>query len=122
MAEPVKSSICIVPLIGLPASGKTFFSNKLKDHLEKKGVSCLHVCYDALVPLPVQKELSLEPGRWKREREMILRAVDMIVSGEEGGGEENKHYEALSRSVAVGRRLVVLVDDNNYLQSMRYEY
>ena len=126
MAEPVKSSICIVPLIGLPASGKTFFSNKLRDHLQKKGVSCLHVCYDALVPLSVQRDLSLEPGRWKRERELILRAVGMIVSGEggEGGGEENKHYEALCGSVEVreGRRLVVLVDDNNYLQSMRYEY
>ena len=123
MSEDVKSSICIVPLIGLPASGKTFFSNKLRDHLEKQGVSCLHVCYDALVPLAVQRELRLEAGRWKKEREMILRAVDMVVVG--GAGEEgNKHYEKLSGSVELreGRRLVILVDDNNYLQSMRYEY
>ena len=84
MCEEVESSICIVPLIGLPASGKTHFSNKLKSYLEKKNVTCLAVCYDELVPLTVQKELRLEPGSWKKEREKIHEAVDLILRCGEG--------------------------------------
>ena len=124
MCEEVESSICIVPMIGLPASGKTFFSSKLKSYLEKKNVSCLSVCYDELVPLAVQKELRLEPGRWKREREMILGAVDLILSGGEGEeeGENNKYFNQLKTPLLAGRGMVILIDDNNYLQSMRYEY
>ena len=121
MSEEVESRICIVPFIGLPASGKTLFSNKLKSHLEKKNVTCLPVCYDELVPLAVQKELRLEPGRWKKEREMILGAVDLILRGGEGE-EENKYFIKLKTSLPAGGSAVILIDDNNYLQSMRYEY
>ena len=123
MCEKMESSICIVPLIGLPASGKTFFSSKLKSHLEKKDVTCLTVCYDELVPLAVQRELRLEPGSWKKEREKILGAVDLILTGGEGEGEkDNKYYDELKTSLPAGGPVVILIDDNNYLQSMRHEY
>ena len=135
MSACLERSICIVPLIGLPAAGKTQFSHRLRDHLEQKGVCCLHVCYDQLVPLTVQRELRLEPGTWKRERELILAAVDRVLVGAGGeygdngdndedaeGGEDDNKYFHLLPSLSDGRPAVVLVDDNNYLQSMRQEY
>ena len=119
--ENSESGTCILVMIGLPGSGKTHFSLKLSESLEHFNI--VHVCYDDLIPLEKQKQLISEEGAWKSEREKIVEAVDMMMSDESEVETENKFYKQLKEKTKSGKeKTLFIIDDNNYLQSMRYVY
>ena len=124
-----ESKVCLVVLIGLPGSGKSSFSDVYSDFLSTKSLFCIKVCYDKLIPLEAQAEMKEEEGRWKVERSKIVDAVTHVVKiikdGEDSTDVECPYLEKIVDSDSVQtkcERTVILIDDNNYLPSMRYDY
>jgi len=121
--------ICLVVLIGLPGSGKSSFCNLYSNFLVSKTCDTIHVCYDKLISLEAQAKMKDEAGRWKAEREKIHEAVELIIKSKKGCDDsrnaDNEYSNSIMQSSSVdtgNERSVILIDDNNYLQSMRYEY
>ena len=144
-ASSDKPKLCLVVLVGLPGAGKTTFSKQLQKFLtEKKTTSefgVINVCYDQLLLLSKQKEMALtllnkkdaeksltddktEPNFKACRRNIVLMADDLICKFkgnlQEKGQSDNL---TLDGEKLKGKESVLLViDDNNYYQSMRYEY
>eukprot|EP00092_Neocalanus_flemingeri_P014854 GFUD01016038.1.p1 GENE.GFUD01016038.1~~GFUD01016038.1.p1 ORF type:complete len:326 (+),score=83.05 GFUD01016038.1:39-1016(+) len=117
--------ICLVVLIGIPGSGKSSFCELYSDYLSAKKCSCIHVCYDKLIPLERQAEMRGEQGCWKAEREKIVEAVEQVLkirSGRKEVEDLNNVYADKIVGETTSGRTVILIDDNNYLPSMRYDY
>jgi len=139
-ASQAQGEVCLVVLVGLPGCGKTSLCQQYTTLARARGVSCLHVCYDSLVPLSAQADMVDQPGRWKVERERIVGAVDSLLArrsrrgmGNKGeqelqtdeGEEEDNPYTKLidpDEESLKAERLTILIDDNNYLSSMRQRY
>ena len=114
---------CIVVLVGLPGSGKTELCKRLSERLRSEKSTCIHVCYDQLISLEKQKNIILEQGAWKEERGKIVSAVDSLLSGAEvEKSNDNEMYRVLKKNYKRREKHTLLIDDNNYLQSMRHEY
>ena len=114
---------CIVVLVGLPGSGKTELCKRLSEKLRSEKSSCIHVCYDQLISLEKQKNIIQEQGAWKEERGKIVSAVDSLLSGAEvEKSNDNEIYRVLKEDYKRREKHTLLIDDNNYLQSMRHEY
>ena len=147
MASEKQPSVCLVLLIGLPGVGKTTFCNKLKAFLSENNTiskldyGVLHICYDELLPLSKQKEMVLTAKKedtlsnaekshenFKTFRKNILSMTDQIIRNLKQKSELKEtdeitksiksQYDKVSHNVNV----IILIDDNNYYQSMRYEY
>ncbi len=110
----MKKPAVIVVLLGLPASGKSTFARLLSANLSDS--SSVIIEYDKLVPLAQQKSFLDHPGEWKAERKSILEQVDQYLNGE---AIETFAPNAANRQ---SQKLTVIIDDNNYYSSMRYEY
>ena len=50
-SAPAPAPVCLLVLVGVPATGKSTFSAKLKPRVQQSGTRVVHVCYDQLVPL-----------------------------------------------------------------------
>jgi len=112
----------LVILMGLPGSGKSTFAKILQENLKRHCV--LQIEYDQLIPIEQQKQFASEidtscssdAQNWKQERKSILENIDSYLNGDQVSTfkpnsinrEENSH--------------VLIIDDNNYYGSMRYEY
>lgn len=99
---------CIVVLLGLPASGKSWLAGKLCSFLTEN--NCIVNCatFDTIVSLEKQAEIA------------VSSSSEMI-----------KHYRREMKDTVESflkvpnpssKKCVVIVDDNNYYRSMRYEY
>jgi len=124
-----ESKICLVLLVGLPGAGKTLFSDLYSKFLASKTIFYIKVCYDKLIPLEAQAKMKEEEGSWKAERSKIVDAVTEIIKirkeSEDLTDIENPYVDKIINSDDVqtaSERTVILIDDNNYLPSMRYEY
>jgi len=123
--SPIK---CIVVLVGIPGSGKTKFCEKYSTFSEQKQINCLHICYDQLISLDRQKDMVHEHGSWKLERAKIVEAVERLINNTSPETyDENPYFKVIesknkSKIDQKKSSSVILIDDNNYLQSMRYEY
>ena len=112
----------IVLLIGLPASGKSTFAKLLQKKLQdKEDFVSIHAEYDDLISLEKQKEYAEDSDndKWKSERKAILQNVDNFISC------QNDSFVKLKLDKNANREkdtLIVVIDDNNYYNSMRYEY
>jgi len=99
---------CILVLLGLPGSGKTTLARKLTTFLSEghRNVSVNCVSYDDLVPLQVQAEIARATSdqTTKSCRSSMKDSVESFLC-------------SVKESPCV-----VIVDDNNYYRSMRYEY
>lgn len=120
----------VVLLLGLPASGKSTLCRQLKARALDRGETVLTVDYDALIPLTRQAEMVEEEGAWKKEREAILLAVASLLqhmhsSGDISDDTSMPYLRQLKGSCLTlggkegNKMTTVLVDDNNYLSSMR---
>jgi tRNA uridine 5-carbamoylmethylation protein Kti12 len=121
--EGEEAAECVLVLLGLPASGKSRLVAEVAQRAAGQGTQVLTVSYDQLVPLARQAEMVGEEGAWRKEREAIVAAVEAVLEGSDGPLEGCRHLEQLrEQGVRPGGRLLVLVDDNNYLASMRQAY
>ena len=112
--EKTTSKICenkgvIVVLMGLPGSGKTYFSKLLKEQFSQ----CTLLIFDDIIPTEVQKQLVNHEKAWKEKRDEIIQDLDNYLSGQ--------RVPQISSEV-VQPNEVVVIDDNNYYHSMRYAY
>ena len=98
----------IVVLMGLPGSGKTHFSKAIQKMLPNS----ILISFDDLISITKQRQLADE-SKWKIERQSILQQIDQYLSGKEVRNITHKPFE---------QGQVVIIDDNNYYQSMRYSY
>ena len=99
---------CIVVLLGLPASGKSLLAERLCGFLSDNDCVVYCASFDTIVSLEKQAKIALSSSS-----EMI------------------KHYRRemkgnvesfLATPNPLFKTCVVLIDDNNYYKSMRYEY
>ena len=117
----------VVVLLGLPASGKSTLCRQLKERAVAKGETVLTVDYDALIPLARQAKMVEEEGAWKKEREAIGQAVSSLLQQTHSSDTSDNSLPYLSQlrecCLTLGKesnnKVTVLVDDNNYLSSMR---
>ena len=117
----------VVVLLGLPASGKSTLCRQLKERAVERGETVLTVDYDALIPLARQAKMVEEEGAWKKERETIGQAVSSLLhqmhSNDVSDTSSSMPYlsQLKESCLTLGKetKVTVLVDDNNYLSSMR---
>eukprot|EP00088_Acartia_fossae_P043776 TRINITY_DN4624_c0_g1_i2.p1 TRINITY_DN4624_c0_g1~~TRINITY_DN4624_c0_g1_i2.p1 ORF type:complete len:335 (-),score=60.79 TRINITY_DN4624_c0_g1_i2:53-1027(-) len=124
--------LAILVLIGIPGAGKTSFVNAYRQYLDEnpqQNLSITHVCYDQLVPLETQKKTVTEPGLWKELRTKIHQTVDHKIylhTGKTYELDQNEFFDKIeiSKRSEEGKktRALLVIDDNNYLSSMRYPY
>ncbi|CAM1296226.1 Uncharacterised protein g1504 [Pycnogonum litorale] len=137
---------CIVVLIGLPASGKSTLCNELRNKLLSGPTGVIYVCFDELL-LNFSQSLCLyekaensEASVWKKQRQEILDRCDKLVeeifhghfetdsavetSTEKFSETSVNVYKLVDQlhSVVGKSSFVMLIDDNMYYRSMRYEW
>lgn len=98
---------CIVVLLGLPASGKSWLTERLCSFLTNNDSLVKCVTYDKIVSIEEQAKIAL------------LSASDMTKNYRK---EMKNIVESFLHSVDSLKKNVIIVDDNNYYRSMRYEY
>lgn len=141
-------SIVIVVLCGLPGCGKSTLANivkekcQLSDFDSLRNVKCIIVRYDDLIPSDLIYETNFSAGdsEWKEHRRCILAAVIQIVISFKN--QETIHLHRSDHDIVqqikskiitnneLGNievtdqdsKLIVVIDDNMYFKSMRYEY
>ncbi|XP_075146455.1 phosphoseryl tRNA kinase [Haematobia irritans] len=110
--------ICLVALIGLPASGKTSFC-KLLLKMENLSFCTMHICYDNFL------KFSDNPNEsYREQREELLKSLaDVIEHFKSKTTWDNNvfNFEFCSYRDSAKEELVILCDDNNYYSSMRYK-
>jgi len=125
-SETTECDIVILVLMGIPGAGKSTFVDRYIKYLEEqhKDIGAVHVCYDQLIPLEVQKETVNESGLWKKLRTQIVESVDIRIHEYKGTAcelERNDLYDKVKMEGEHVKR-VLIIDDNNQLSSMRYPY
>ncbi|TRY73492.1 hypothetical protein TCAL_13419 [Tigriopus californicus] len=124
-----KPQICILVLLGLPGSGKTTLAQNMRVHLKEK-FKVILVSYDDLIPLAEQAQLSQnsDDKAWKEARKLILNGVHALINPAQSGLSLAEVQEFKTKlgipedEPESSKDTLVIVDDNNYYASMRYEY
>lgn len=127
--------VCLVNLVGLPASGKTTFCHRFCEQFRSADSSCnvVHIEYDKLVKIPMDTQLRdyLESKSFKAERFRLRWLIREIIG-------EIKRYGSIKNTLNLVRieyagceltslahvnvtDFIILVDDNMYYSSMRKE-
>jgi len=110
----------IVVLIGLPAAGT--FTKLLSDqiHSSYHDYKIVKVIYDELIPIELQKKYAENPSEteWKNQRQSITDNVDLLLSGQE----VKQGFLKPNKIDRKNFKYVFVIDDNNYYNSMRYQY
>jgi O-phosphoseryl-tRNA(Sec) kinase len=136
-AKVTEVEICLVMFIGLPGCGKTTLCRALVECFKtsyKSPSSTVHyaipICYDELIPADVFQYQDYN-SQWKEARRCIVNYVKTLVLCLKGMGEfsvANSHEmaarEELLRIAQNEKqiRVYIIIDDNMYYRSMRYEY
>ncbi|XP_067645999.1 L-seryl-tRNA(Sec) kinase [Eurosta solidaginis] len=115
--------ICILVLIGLPATGKTTFSKWLLT-LPQAPFNVIHLCYDD--HLEVMAEEKSARFEFKNQRSNILSIIQLLIDELKNTSNDAKlpsHLESLVKSSLnhCNNDFLVICDDNNYYRSMRHK-
>jgi O-phosphoseryl-tRNA(Sec) kinase len=132
-----ETEICLVIIIGLPGSGKTTLCRALVEFLKtscktSNGIAqhAVPICYDKMIPVNVFSYQD-NGSQWKEARRGIANYVKNLVSYFKGLEQHNiaNSFEISVREELLKllqnekqRRLYIIIDDNMYYRSMRYEY
>lgn len=136
----METHVALVVLVGLPGVGKSTVCKNLSSYVngkcEGQKVHYIHVCYDELIPLSAQERFAQlkqcgEEMRhsanenWKTARRNVHSKVDQLVECLKSKNLNDfvLNFFNLSNKIIEEEALyVVLLDDNFYYRSMRYEY
>uniref|UniRef100_A0A1B6KAV4 L-seryl-tRNA(Sec) kinase n=1 Tax=Graphocephala atropunctata TaxID=36148 RepID=A0A1B6KAV4_9HEMI len=124
--------ICLVLLVGIPGSGKSFFRVFFEDYVEANHKSVLgsiqicSVCYDDYSSVK-NPSILCDGNRWRHERLQIVNDVQNIIIHlkENNLKKVSELYPAVmlvNASVENPDCNLILIDDNMFYKSMRYEY
>ncbi|KAG9267508.1 L-seryl-tRNA(Sec) kinase isoform X1 [Astyanax mexicanus] len=138
------AAVCLCVLCGLPASGKSSLAQVVSSELHKQGWRTLILSYDQLISedafdfsTAVVDEDGVSRGqtRWRQHRQAVLSCVESFLQDSDAPGhcriekgvwerfsqviQQQKILQALQKSTP--QPVAVLLDDNFYYQSMRYE-
>ncbi|XP_062858805.1 L-seryl-tRNA(Sec) kinase [Trichomycterus rosablanca] len=141
-----RSGVCVCLLCGLPAAGKSTLTHLISDHLHSQGYKTFIISYDQLIPNHVfefstsneGEDSSKEYGMWKQHRQAVLECLDgflqdpgavgphthagmSVYDGFKQEMEKQQILQALQNTDVDPHHLVILLDDNYYYQSMRYQ-
>eukprot|EP00095_Tigriopus_kingsejongensis_P012397 maker-scaffold364_size194629-snap-gene-0.17 protein:Tk12397 transcript:maker-scaffold364_size194629-snap-gene-0.17-mRNA-1 annotation:"l-seryl-trnasec kinase" len=120
---------CILALLGLPGSGKSTLASELKRGLKDR-FNVILVTFDALLSLEVQQQLCEQSDEkaWKEARKAIVNSIRAILSPETISTDLRETEAEFVVQIRDGnlpgdesQATLVIVDDNNYYSSMRYE-
>ncbi|XP_067000534.2 L-seryl-tRNA(Sec) kinase [Anabrus simplex] len=129
-------NIGFVLLIGLPASGKTTFAQLLEKSLKTSNTVShqeqipssfvVNICYDKVLQWPTQIEEG--SAKWCEERKRVFTLVEKLVSllktgyGDVGEMKDLNLLVHYSEFQKYHERTIIIIDDNMYYRSMRYQY
>ncbi|EUB59530.1 Ras-related GTP-binding protein D [Echinococcus granulosus] len=108
----------LILLIGLPAAGKSYISNKIVDESSK--FTCILIEFDDNIVFGQSKDFN-----WKSERNAIYSSIQTFIT-EFGSG--NRSFETQGLHIRLPKEttgdlpVVVILDDNFYYRSMRKQY
>ncbi|XP_050980024.1 L-seryl-tRNA(Sec) kinase isoform X2 [Labeo rohita] len=126
------AAACLCVLCGLPAAGKSRLAGELRGRAQARGWRTLLVTYDELIPARDWQE-----SEWKQHRRTVLMCLerflhqthelsDQTLTLSEADGvwlrfEQMRQRQSVSHTLVRSQPLVVVLDDNFYYQSMRYQ-
>lgn len=131
------TTIVLTVLMGLPGAGKSTLCETLasaaSENPDLVDFIFIHVCFDTLIPLSLQekfveaKKAGVEDTAesWKQARQEVYLNVDELVSclkTENYDSDVFKFFNVHRNCIGKDSRFVILLDDNFYYRSMRYEY
>ncbi|XP_051530265.1 L-seryl-tRNA(Sec) kinase-like [Myxocyprinus asiaticus] len=118
---PARACLCV--LCGLPAAGKSRLAQVLREHAQSRGWKTLLVTYDELIPASDWRE-----SEWKQQRKTVVMCLERFLchthtemTDDIWTRFEQMHTLQQTDSQTHSQPLVILLDDNFYYQSMRYE-
>lgn len=130
------TNVALVVLVGLPGAGKSTLCKTIVAAAEKKpelkSFYFVHVCYDTFIPLTSQEKYvearkngtEEELNCWKAARHDVYLNVERLVICLKTNT-SNSSISSLFNIQDQGGKFsnyVILLDDNFYYRSMRYEY
>lgn len=126
------TKICLVLLIGLPGSGKTTLCRALVEFFKSSHITSrvIPVCYDELIPADICRHHD-NISHWKEARRDVVNHVKNLILCLVGlkefsvaNSSEVSVREEMIKTVMNMKQTTVyiIVDDNMYYRSMRYEY
>lgn len=135
----METNVALVLLVGIPGAGKSTVCKKLAFYLKsrcvKKALCILHVCYDDIIPLSDQRNFVKlkqnddhnysENETWKNARHNVFSKVDELIKCLKTRSENASLHNFFNLSnviVESDASYIVLLDDNFYYRSMRYEF
>jgi len=125
------TKICLVLLIGLPGSGKTTLCRALVEFFKSSNTThVIPICYDELIPADICRHHD-NISHWKEARRDVVNHVKNLILCLVGlkefsmanSGEVSVREEMIKTVMNMKQtRVYIIVDDNMYYRSMRYEY
>lgn len=129
------SNICINTLIGIPASGKSTFSQKVQS--QAKIFNVIHICYDDFIQMPDIGDSSIEASfyfqskQYKKQRFSVLWLIKQLIDDIQEDTKFSKFNEVLScdfphvtfdiKVDSTKEYYLLIIDDTMHYKSMRKE-
>lgn len=129
----MENNLCFLLLIGLPGCGKSTLCKKLSSIEDSKysQIKFIHINFDDHIPLDDQEKFAImrqkqenvdNDDTWKNARYQLLLSIEEMVKSLRSKTINDKTKKFINLEKVDNQLFVVLLDDNFYYKSMRYEY